>query len=106
MSVVNNKSHGHEGLKEIQNKLLEYEMPPRNIRETDVTGSSYVVDSLRQRSLKVIYEQEIKGAREGDVSMSSPNARSFFRLCYLQALPKNKGDIMIMGINEKEKRNM
>ena len=61
MSVVNNKSHGHGELNEIQNMLLEYEMTPRNIRETDVTGPSYVLDSLRQRRLKVIYAQEIKG---------------------------------------------
>ena len=31
MSVVNNKSHGHEELKEIQNMLLEYETTPSNI---------------------------------------------------------------------------
>lgn len=61
MSVVNNKSHGHEELKEIQNMLLEYETTPSNIWETDVTGPSYVLDSLRQKRLKVIYAQERRG---------------------------------------------
>ena len=94
MSVVNNKSHGHEELKEIQNMLLEYETTPSNIWETDVTGPSYVLDSLRQRRLKVIYAQEVRGARKGDAPISFPKSGFFFRLCYLQELPKNKGDVM------------
>ena len=94
MSVVNNKSHGHEELKEIQNMLLENETTPSNIWETDVTGPSYVLDSLRQRRLKVIYAQEIRGARKGDAPISFPKSGFFFWLCYLQELPKNKGDLM------------